>query len=190
MKIYALYMFKKNGDKATLVDAARDFSDVGFMYRKHFVELSDFAAANLATSPSSDMFISAKEQRFILHMFHKEGSAAIVVATEDYPSRAAFQILRSIMTEYEQCGGNFPNGKSDVIQRGIREYQRPENADKLLKIQDNLQETQKIMTQNLEAAIGRGETLEELAEKSSEISEQAKIFMRHSQELNRCCMII
>lgn len=186
MKIYALYMFKTNGDKATLVDAARDFSDVGFMYRKHFVELSDFAAANLATSPSSDMFISAKEQRFILHMFHREGSAAIVVATEDYPSRAAFQILLTIMTEYELCNGKFPNGKSDVIQRGIREYQRSENADKLLKIQDNLQE---IMTQILEAAISRSEP-PELAEKSSEFSEQAKIFIRQAQERNRWCMIV
>ena len=190
MKLYALYMFKTAGDKSTIVDAARDFSDVSFMYRKHAVEICDFYAGTLATSPNSDKLVSAKEQQFMFHMFRKEDNSCILVATEDYPSRAAFQILRSLMTEYEQCGGKFPNGKSDVIQRGIREYQRPENADKLLKIQDNLQETQKIMIQNLETAIGRGKTLEELAEKSSAISDQSKLFAREARKMNRCCMLI
>lgn len=65
--------------------------------------------------------------------------------------------------------------------------QNPANADKIRKIQQNLDEVQKIMVMNLEEAIGRGEKIEELAQKSDHLSESSKMFLRDSKKLNRCC---
>ena len=190
MKLYALYLIERQGEKAVIIDAAREFSDVSFLYRKNAIELADFAAMNLANSLRSDKYITAQEKQLMFFTFRKDNVATVLVASQDYPSRAAFSILREIMTEYEQCNGKLPGGKCDAIQRGIRQYQNPSNADKLLKIQENLEETQKIMTQNLEAAIGRGESLEALAEKSQNISEQSKLFAREAKKMNSCCMLI
>ena len=190
MKLYALYIMTRQGDKATIVDAARDFNDVSFIYRKNAVELCDFYAQSLATSPKEDKFLTAQEKQFLFFSFRKGNACSMLIASDDYPSRAAFSIIREIMTEYEQCQGKFPGGKCAAIQRGIREYQKPANADKLLKIQENLEETRQIMTQNLEAAIGRGETLDELASKSQNISEQSKLFARKARDMNRCCSVI
>jgi synaptobrevin family protein YKT6 len=134
--------------------------------------------------------VAAQEKQFMFFTFRKNEVVTIIITSEDYPSRAAFSIIREIMSEYEQCGGRFPGGKSSVIHKGIKEYQQPANADKLLKIQQNLDEIQKTMIQNLEAAIGRGQSLSQLAEKSEAISNQSKLFAREAHKMNRCCSVI
>ena len=190
MKIYAVYNYRSNGDKADIVDKAQDFSDVGRLYKKHVIEIADFAALQLATSKNPQTNVTAEERDFYFHAFRKGDVCTILVATKDYPSRTAFSILREVMNEYDQYGGNFPGGKSQSIQKAITAYQDPKNADKLAAIHQNLDETKEIMVTNLEKAIGRGESLEELAQRSENISAQSKIFAREARDLNRCCSII
>jgi synaptobrevin family protein YKT6 len=187
MKIYAMYVMEKTGDTARVIDSATDFSDVGFFYRGSAVEVCNTIAKGLAASPSQDRLTTAKEQQFMFHKMRNHDIVTIIVATQDYPSRVAFGILREIMNEYDACAGIFLNGKSSVIQRGIREYQQPRNADKITKIMENLQETQTIMTKNLQMALARGETLEQMLAKAEGISDQARMFARQSKKLNRCC---
>jgi synaptobrevin family protein YKT6 len=190
MRLYALYVMKRNGDQVTVLDSAKDFSEVGFMYRRSATELCDLAATNLAISPKPDRFMSVQEKQFLFLIFRKNEAVTVVVASEDYPSRPGFTILREIMGEYDQCSGRFPGGKSAVIQRAIHEYQDPRKADKLLQIQTNLDEIRDIMTQNLQSALARGETLAQLAEKSENISAQSKMFAREAEKLNKCCSMI
>jgi synaptobrevin family protein YKT6 len=189
MKLYSLYIITRDGDKATTIDLAQDFSDVSYFYRKNAIELCDLAAANLATSPKPDIAMSAQEKQFMFHQYRKGNVAVVLVATEDYPSRSAFVILREMLSEYEQCQGHYPGGQSAVIKRAITEYQDPARADKLLKIHQNLEETQSIMVQNLAAAIARGESLSELAQKSEQISAQSKAFAREAEKMNSCCSL-
>ncbi|OHT03616.1 SNARE protein [Tritrichomonas foetus] len=190
MKLYAIYLFRTVGEKATIVDSAKDFSDVGWMYRKNCVEICDFASTQLAQSKNPQQRVSAEEKDFLFHAFRKDNVCAVLVGTKDYPSRAAFSILREVMSEYDQCGGNLPDGKCKTIQRGIVEYQNPEKADKMAQIHANLDQTREIMVTNLEKAIGRGESLNELAQKSETISAQSKMFAREASKLNSCCTII
>lgn len=190
MKIYALYLYKVEGEKSIVVDSAKDFTDVGFLYRKNCVEISDFFSAQLASSKNPQANVTAEEQQFLFQCSRMDNYCAILVSTKDYPTRPAFSILREIFKEVKNCGGVLPNGKSSVIQRGIVEYQDPTKADKLAQIQQNLDQTREIMVMSLEKAIARGESLEELAEKSQNISDQSKIFVRESKKLNRCCTVI
>lgn len=191
MKIYALYIYRRESeDKGLLIDSAKDFADVGMFYRKNAIELSDFASMQLVTSKNPQTFVSAQEKQFIFHAYRKGSAVAIAVTTEDYPSRVAYSILREIMSEYDQCGGRYPGGKSRVISAGIVKYQDPKNADKLAQIQSNLDEIKEIMVTNLENAIGRGEKLNEMAQKSEELSAQSKMFAREAEKMNKCCAMI
>ena len=191
MKIYALYMYHRTDeDNCQLIDSAKDFSDVGMFYRKNAVELADFASKQLVTSKNPQTFVSAQEKQFIFHAYRKNNAVAIAVTTEDYTSRVAYSILREIMTEHDQCGGKYPGGKSQVIANGIVKYQDPKNADKLAQIQSNLDEIKEIMVTNLENAIGRGEKLNEMAQKSEELSQQSKMFAREADKMNKCCTMI
>jgi hypothetical protein len=117
MKIYAMYVFDKTDETARLIDSASDFSDVGFFYRGSALEVCTVVAQNLAASPSPDRLTTVQERSYMFHKLRVRDAVALIVATQDYPSRVAFGILREIMREYEACAGLFPNGKSSVIHR-------------------------------------------------------------------------
>jgi synaptobrevin family protein YKT6 len=187
MKIYEMYLMEKTDDTARVIDSVTDFSNVGLLYRGSAVEVCNVIVKGLAASQNQDRLTTVQEQQFMFHKMRNKDIVAVIVATQDYPSRVAFGILREIMNEYDASGGALPNGQSSVIRRGIREYQEPRNADKITKIIENLQEAQVIMTKNLQMALARGETLEQMLAKAEGISDQAKLFVRESKKLNRCC---
>lgn len=190
MKIYAIYIFRRNGDKAQIIDTSSDFTDISRLYRKNVKELCDFAATQLAASPDTTQFVSARDDQIpkcIFHKFRKDDAVSLVVVDEAYPSRSAFNIVREVMQEYEGCRGNFPGGHARSVQEGIRKYQDPKNADKIEKIKANLEETRDIMVQNMEKALARGETLEQMADKSEQLSKDSKMFARQAKKMNGCC---
>jgi synaptobrevin family protein YKT6 len=132
---------------------------------------------------NTDINVAAQEKEHLINMHRPTREAAFLIAVDkEYPSRSAFSILRNISNEYKQNENKFPNGKSTIIEEGIVKYQDPKNADKLLAIQANLEETQTIMAMNLEKSIARGKILDELAEKSEEISSSSHQFLRESKK--------
>ena len=188
MKIYSLYFFQRApGGPMKLLDSASDFSDVGIFYRKNAKEICDFAVEQMANGTNNNQMITAQQNKYVISMYRATPNCAAVIAVdEEYPSRASFSILREIASEYQGLGNKF-NGKSRVIQKAIVEYQNPTNADKILKIQDNIAETQRIMVMNLEEAIGRGESIDKLAEKTDHLSESSKLFLKDTKKMNSCC---
>ncbi|KTD26207.1 R-SNARE family protein [Legionella israelensis] len=57
---------------------------------------------------------------------------------------------------------------------------------KLRQIKEELEETKKIMTDNIDKLLERGERIEQLIEKTEELSRNAKQFKHEAEELNRC----
>lgn len=188
MKIYSISFFQRGANgQMTIIDSADDFSDIGFLYRKNAKEICDFAVAQMANGTNPNTRITAQENKFLISMYRPSQTTAVLIAVDqEYPSRAAFSILREIANEYQGLGNKF-NGKSQVIHKAIVEYQNPANADKILKIQENLDEIQRIMVMNLEEAIGRGESIDKLAEKTDHLSESSKLFLRDTKKMNSCC---
>ena len=189
MKIYSIYFFTRDRNgKMTLVDSVNDFSDIGFLYRKNAIEICDFAVNQLANGTNPNQMITAEENKFLISMLRPTpNSAALIAVDKEYPSRASFSILREVANEYQNQGNKFPGGKSVVMKKAIVEYQNPANADKIIKIQENLDEIQRIMVMNLEEAIGRGESLNQLAQKTDHLSESSKMFLRDTKKMNSCC---
>lgn len=188
MKIYAIYFYRKESGKMALLDSATDFSDIGFVHRKNAQEICQFGSFQLADGNNTNRYVSAQEGPYILNLYRPSADVGIVIVTDqEYPSRSSFAILRQISTEYQDNGLSFPGGQSATIRKGITEYQQPERADKILQIQKNIEEIQQVMVTNLEMAIARGETLEEMAERSDQLSAASKAFVRQSKKLNGCC---
>jgi synaptobrevin family protein YKT6 len=171
-----------------LIDKSSNFSDVSFLYRSNAEEVVNFACFELANGNKMDTYVSAEESKKLFHMYRPVPDVAVVIVVDaEYPSRSAFLICRNIANEYSSNGNSFPGGKSQIMSEGIIKYQDPQNADKILKIQNNLAEAQSIMVTNLELAIARGESLEKLAEKADSLSASSKQFVRESKKLNGCC---
>jgi synaptobrevin family protein YKT6 len=65
-------------------------------------------------------------------------------------------------------------------------YQNPSEADKLTKIQKNLDEVKDIMHKNIEEVLNRGETLDTLMDKSEDLSASSLTFYKQAKKTNSC----
>ena len=65
--------------------------------------------------------------------------------------------------------------------------QDPVQADKLTKIQKDLDETKITLHQTIESVLQRGEKLENLVDKSSDLSMASQMFYKQARKSNSCC---
>jgi synaptobrevin family protein YKT6 len=63
-------------------------------------------------------------------------------------------------------------------------------VDQIMKIQKNLDETRDILHNTIDNVLQRGEKLEDLVERSGELSAQSKLFYREAKRANSCCSVV
>lgn len=68
--------------------------------------------------------------------------------------------------------------------------QDPVQADKLTKIQKDLDETKITLHQTIESVLQRGEKLENLVDKSSDLSMASQMFYKQARKNNQCCKLM
>ena len=72
----------------------------------------------------------------------------------------------------------------------LREWQNPMEADKLLKIERELQDVQDIVHQNLQDLLKRGEAMDELMAKSGDLNKSSVAFYKKAKKANSgCCNV-
>ena len=68
--------------------------------------------------------------------------------------------------------------------------QDPAQADKLTKIQRDLDDTKVVLHQTIESMLNRGEKLENLVDKSSDLSMASQMFYKQARKTNSCCRLM
>lgn len=68
--------------------------------------------------------------------------------------------------------------------------QDPTQADKLSKIQKDLDETKVVLHQTIDSMLQRGEKLDSLVDKSSDLSMASQIFYKQAKKTNSCCRMM
>ncbi|XP_019099823.1 PREDICTED: RNA polymerase II C-terminal domain phosphatase-like 4 [Camelina sativa] len=102
---------------------------------------------------------------------------AIVHMDDHYPVPSAFSLLNQVLDEYQKSfGETWRSAKEDPTQtwpylvQALNKFQDPAEAHKLLKIQRELDETKIILHKTIDSVLERGEKLDSLVEKSSDLS--------------------
>jgi len=141
---------------------------------------------------------TTKHEEYVMHVYLQgSGLAGVVIADEEYPERAAHSLIHKMLDAFtdefkESWRENTKDNSMDFsgwLRNALKMYADPGEADKLQKIDEELRKTTKIMHQVLEKAISRGEKLEDLAAKSSDLSDRSKMFLKNAKKANRCCSI-
>uniref|UniRef100_A0A0E0CDB6 V-SNARE coiled-coil homology domain-containing protein n=1 Tax=Oryza meridionalis TaxID=40149 RepID=A0A0E0CDB6_9ORYZ len=101
-------------------------------------------------------------RRQSVHCYNQNGLCAIAFTDDHYPVRSAFSLLNT----------------------------DPAEADKLLKIQRDLDETKIILHKTIDSVLSRGERLDSLVEKSSDLSAASQMFYKQAKKTNSCCTIL
>lgn len=117
----------------------------------------------------------------------------MVVADEEYPVRVAFSMITDLLNKYTKFDPSWneatqdKNAEPDFLKEALEKFQNPKEADKVLKIQQTVDEIKSIMHKNIDDILKRGETLDALMEKSNDLSSTSVAFFKTAKKQNQCC---
>eukprot|EP00891_Asterochloris_glomerata_P001380 jgi/Astpho2/1380/Aster-06237 len=195
MKLTAVAIFKHNGDKeALLLGMASDLSSFGFFQRATVKEFLTFTARQVAsrTQVGQRQKVAAKE--YMVHVFNRDGLEGLAIVDQDYPSRSAFCVVNKVLDDFmDESQDRWRSVQADnsdaqvLLDAALTKYQDPAQADKLTKIQKDLDETKVILHQTIDSMLQRGEKLDDLVGKSHDLSMASQIFYKQAKKTNSCC---
>jgi synaptobrevin family protein YKT6 len=126
-----------------------------------------------------------------------QGLVGVVLADKDYPERAAYAVINKVLDDYERRFGDtwaliHADGKEPLplLNDALRSYQDPMQADKIIKVQRQIDDVAQVAHKTINSLLDRGEKLEVLMDKSQDLSENSKIYLKNAKKLNRCCVIL
>lgn len=64
------------------------------------------------------------------------------------------------------------------------------SKDKIANLQKHVEDTQDIMAENITMLLDRGEKLDQLIDKSNQLTTQSKLFSKKARQLHSCCTIL
>mmetsp|Transcript_5686 Transcript_5686/g.6370 ORF Transcript_5686/g.6370 Transcript_5686/m.6370 type:complete len:100 (+) Transcript_5686:2-301(+) len=77
--------------------------------------------------------------------------------------------------------------KVPEIETLFTKFQNPAEADKLTKIEKDLEEVKGVVMQSMDDLLKRGESLDQLMQKSKDLSNTSVQFYRTAKKNNACC---
>jgi synaptobrevin family protein YKT6 len=102
-----------------------------------------------------------------------------------------------VLDEYQTTFGNTWQTKTTdstdpwpYLPDALTKFQNPTEADKLLKIQRDLDETKVILHKTIDSVLARGERLDSLVDKSTDLSMASQVFYKQAKKANQCCTIL
>eukprot|EP00124_Ichthyophonus_hoferi_P005367 Ihof_evm2s760 gene=Ihof_evmTU2s760 len=153
MKVFALAILRKSDKEGVLLSSAIDVSNFGFFQRGSVKEFIQFFMKTVTGRTQLCTRSTVTEQEYACHCFvRSDGLASCVVSDAEYPARVAFTLISSLQDEF--CT-KYPKTVWSIakeidtpmpeLEEHIIKYQNPHEADKLMKIQKDLDETKVIL---------------------------------------------
>ncbi|KAH7844941.1 hypothetical protein Vadar_033462 [Vaccinium darrowii] len=112
-----------------------------------------------------------------VHSYSRNGLCVVGFMDDHYPDESAFSLLNQVLDEYQKnFGDSWRTVRADSTQpwpylnQALTKFQDPAEADKLLKIQNELGQTKNNLLKTIESVLERGDKLDSLIKKSSDLS--------------------
>jgi len=178
MPVYAI--LKQAVDTKTLVNEQFNLEKFGIFKRGTIKDFIKGIVREISSNLPRDSQMrevrenqSGKEQFKII--FQMRDKARVFVITDiEYDSKVAYRLLDKCFEEQNYEGL-------------IKEYKEWEDKDQFKKIEDELEKCNVIVMEGLSEILQRGETLNDLVEKSEHLSMQTKILFKTAKKRNSCC---
>jgi len=187
---------EKEDNEPIRLASASDLSNFNYFTRPAVSDHLRFATRTIAmrSNPGQRATVTLKDIPYVvnIHMRH-DGLAVLCVSDKEYPSRVAFSLLVRAAAEFEKSVPKWnkittdETNEQDYLLKLLAQFQSPEEADKILKIQKTLEEVKDVMNKNIDEILKRGETLDSLVDKSKDLSAVSKQFYKKAKKTNQCC---
>mmetsp|Transcript_22712 Transcript_22712/g.63858 ORF Transcript_22712/g.63858 Transcript_22712/m.63858 type:complete len:200 (-) Transcript_22712:146-745(-) len=199
MKLYTLMIFNKPAEDArpAVVSSAEMLGDFMFYERGSVRELTRFVSREVVQRSPKGERNSVMHKGHLCHAYVRgDGLAMAAISDEEYPPRVAFSLIHEMMEQFTLKEFPWKAATEDhefafsVLQEYIEKFQDPTEADKLMKIQKDIDQTRETVIMTIDQLLQRGEKLDALAARSDDLSFQSKVFVDKSKEMNSCCTIL
>lgn len=120
---------------------------------------------------------------YTFHVYGRsEGIAGVIISDHEYPALVAHQLLSKVVDEFlaKHPRSTWANSNTTLpfpeLKDYIVKYQDPHQADSIMKIQKELDETKIVLHKTIESVLQRGEKIDDLVAKSDGLSAQSRMF--------------
>ncbi|KAG5717636.1 Synaptobrevin like protein [Termitomyces sp. T112] len=199
MKIFSISVVLAPPSGASVVlSSASDLSSFSFYQKGSVGEFMTFFSKTVAERTPQGQRQSVQENNYTAHVYNRGGAdqlAAVIIADQEYPVRPAFSLLTKLLDEFtaqipqssfdNPASINFPS-----INTYIQKYQDPRQADTIMRVQQELDETKIVLHKTIESVLQRGEKLDNLVDRSNALSAQSKMFYKTAKKQNSCCVVM
>ena len=137
--------------------------------------------------------VAHSTQDYTFHAYGRtEGVCGIIISDHQYPALVAHQLLSKCVDEFlaKHPRSSWASGQVQITMPELKDYlakyQDPQQADSIMKIQKELDETKIVLHKTIESVLQRGEKIDDLVAKSDGLSSQSKMFYRSLSLLFSC----
>ena len=206
MKVTALSLWKWSGANRDPVALGKseNVDEFGYFQRASVREMLTFISKTIVTRTQPGQRQSVEQDSYLVHVINRNGLAAIGVMDKEYPSRSAFCVLQKMADDYLELlsRNNTKDGwdwkmvtedddrGNELLEEALTRYQDPMAADKILKIQRELDDTKVVLHKTIDSVLARGEKLDNLVDKSTDLSLASQMFYKQARKQNQCCNLM
>ncbi|KAJ2087638.1 palmitoyltransferase [Coemansia sp. RSA 1813] len=207
MRIYQLAVVRpsdldapESSRQPSLILASQtDLSSFSFFQRGPAGEFINFLTTMVAERAVVGKAMAVAKENHVAHLLRSSHNLCIVAVTDiEYPAMVARSLVGKINSEFGQQYSSWAVDDAttkdqlefEPLKDYIDKYQDPNQADTIMKVQKELDDTKVVMHQTIESLLQRGENLSSLVDKSSELSAQSKTFYKTAKKTNVCCIVM
>ncbi|MCJ1262998.1 palmitoyltransferase [Lobaria immixta] len=185
MKLYYIGILKNEQKPAHELCVEKDLSSYSRFTRDNYGQFMSVFSQTVAERTKPGQRQDIEEKSYTFHAYGRtEGVAGIIISDPDYPALVAHQLLSKVIDEFlskyprTAFANSSPKLDFPQLKEYIVKYQDPQQADSIMKIQKELDETKIVLHKTIESVLERGEKIDSLVEKSDGLSAQSKMFYK------------
>jgi len=198
MKVVGISILRTITDSDPIpLTSACDLASFGYFQRQTVKEMLSFLSKTFTKRTAKGQRQSITHESYVVHCYvRSDGLAGTVTTDLEYPSRVAYVLLTQLLDDFTNTMGDSwtsvdqPDSVTFApIEEYLQKYQNPAEADKVTKIQKDLDETTQVLHKTIDSVLERGVKLDNLVERSDDLSRQSKMFYKQAKKTNSCCVI-
>lgn len=176
MRIIGIYIINNENKKYVCV---KNLGFVSYFNRNPVAEIMTAFACDVANRIESNERKIFEHNDYMFACLKHESIVVIIITDNEYPSRVTFSLIQNL----------FNNPTQQNAQHMLETCQDARQIDKIYDIRASLDETMVVMHQTIDKILERGEKLDDLVERSAQLSLSSKMFYKTARQHNRCCKI-
>ncbi|KAL3420145.1 synaptobrevin [Phlyctema vagabunda] len=197
MKLHYIGIIKNESKPAHELCSEKELSSYSRFTRNNYGEFMTVFSKTVAerTRPGQRQDVEEGDNTF--HAYGRtEGVCGIIISDHDYPALVAHQLLSKVVDEFlakhprSSWADSTPTLAFPELKDYLVKYQDPQQADSIMKIQKELDETKIVLHKTIESVLQRGEKIDDLVAKSDGLSAQSKMFYTQAKKQNSCCVVM